>query len=433
MQVRRWFDAEVWRLGPIHWALVVATFVSVFTFVTTPWLSLAACGTMIAAVIYIARQEGRTISLRPVPNWLIAGGIGAVYILLSTVWSGDPRSTALSGIILALLLAGVHITARALVVVSVETLAHMTRTMMVAVLFALLFLLIEEVADHATKRGLSWPFRVLRWRDGGLAIDWAVAPMKISSAGIKWSMPPLDFLLWPALAICWLQLGARQARLPQLAIAGAAFLLIVLSDHRTSQVAFVLATVTFAVASRFPVFVRRSLMALWGLSFVAIIPLAQAAYDAKLHLGGRVGPTMAARIILWNHTAGEVSKQPIAGVGAAATRLIDNQREALSPAPKPEGYFYQLRTGPHAHDVFLQSWYELGALGTVLFAAFGLCVIAALAGAPRDTQPYLLAAATTVYVTSAASFGLFEPWFMGAFAMCALVSSAVLAYRRRLE
>lgn len=419
MQLRRWFDADVWRLSPSLWVLVIATFVAVFTFITTPWLALPAFGTLVAAVTYMARQEGRTVDLWSLPNWLIAGGVGATYILLSTAWSGDPRATALSGVILALLLVGLHVAIRALGSLSSQALEHMSRTMLVALILGLLFLLSEELTNHALKRGLSWPFR------GGA--------LRISAASIKWNMPPLDFLLWPALLICALQLGWKQSRPAQVAVAGASFLLIVLSDHRTSQVAFVVAVAAFLAAHRFPMLVRRALMAVWVLSFLAIIPLAQAAYNANMHLGGRVGSTMAARIILWNHTAGEFAKHPIAGVGAAATRLIDNTREARSPAPKPEGYSYQLRTGPHAHDVFLQSWYELGALGTLLFAVFGLAVISVTAGAPRDTQPYLLATATAVYVTSAASFGLFEPWFMGAYGTCALASSAAVAYRRRLE
>lgn len=432
MQVRRWFDAEVWRLEPNLWVLVIATFIATFTFVTTPWLALAACGVIIAATMYVAGQGELQVSLRPVPNWLIVGGIGTGYILVSILWSGDPRSTALSALILALLLIGAHVALSALEALPLAALEHMSRTMLVALILALLFLLSEELSNHAIKRGLSWPFRAVRWRDGGLSVDWAVRAVKISPAAIKWNMPALSFLLWPTLLICALQIGWRQSRWPQLAIGGAAFLLIMLSDHRTSQVAFVLAVAVFGVAWLYPARARQALMALWVMSFVAIIPLAQAAYDAKLHLGGQVGPTMAARIILWNYTAVEVPKHPIIGVGAAATRLIDNQREALSPAPQPAGYYYQLRTGPHAHDVFLQSWYELGALGTLLFMAFGLGVLATIAAAPREAQPYLLAAATTVWVTSAASFGLFEPWFMGAYAIAALASGVAVAYRLRL-
>ena len=66
----------------------------------------------------------------------------------------------------------------------------------------------------------------------------------------------------------------------------------------------------------------------------------------------------------------------------------------------------------------------------MIFLVSGLMVLRATARAPRDTQPYLLAAFTTVLVTSAASFGSFEPWFMGAYAISAMAATAAVAFER---
>jgi O-antigen ligase len=359
--------------------------------------------------------------------------MGAVYLAISNLWTGDPRATAVSVLILALLLLGVHLAARALEVLPAEPLEHLSRAMLVAFILVLVFLLAEELTDHAIKRALFRPFRSVRMKDGAIAFDPLEGVVKLSAASVKWNLPALDFLLWPMLLVCALQVGWRQARWLQVVIAAATFTVTMLSDHKTSQVALMFALPAFAAAWWFPDRVRQALMALWIAAFLAAIPLAHGLFDARWHLGGRVGPTLAARIVLWNVTAKEFEKSPILGVGAAATKRLDNEREAASPAPTPPGFTYPLRTGPHAHDVFLQSWYELGAVGTLIFLVFGLTVMGATASAPRDTQPYLLAAAATVLVTSAASFGLFEPWFMGAYGMCALAISVAVAYRPHID
>ena len=119
------------------------------------------------------------------------------------------------------------------------------------------------------------------------------------------------------------------------------------------------------------------------------------------------------------------------GVGAAATRKIDNEAASRTPPVSLPGHYYPMRTGPHAHNAFLQSWYELGAIGTALFAAIGVFILALTARVTSATQPYVLATATTILVTISASFGLFETWFMGALSMCAIVACLALEYHRR--
>ncbi len=431
MAVRDWFTADVWRLSARLWTLIVITFTTVFVFLSTPWMSLAAVGALTSFVVYLSWRDGVALTLSPVPGWLVAGGLGGAYILLSVIWSDDPRSSALTAIIVLVLLACVHSISRCLSLCHTSWLAHMTRALLVALICGLLFLLVEELTNHAIKRALFWPFQALRWRDGGISLDLLHITAAIPPARVKWNMPPLNFLLWPALLICALQLGKQTARLPQAIIAAATFWVIVLSDHKSSLPAITLATITFIAAHWNATRTRQVLAVGWVLGFVLIIPLALAGFRAGLHLDERYA-RMEARIILWNYTAEQIARRPLLGVGAAATRLLDNRNLAEAEAAKPKKFAYARRTGPHAHNIFLQSWFELGAIGTGILLALGLCVLNGVAASPVATQPYLLATLTTVAVTGSASFGLFEVWFMAAFAMCAIASAMAVAYQKRL-
>jgi O-antigen ligase len=93
---------------------------------------------------------------------------------------------------------------------------------------------------------------------------------------------------------------------------------------------------------------------------------------------------------------------------------------------------YPLRTGPHAHNVYLQTWYELGAIGAVLFMALGLGVLRSIAHVPTTLLPYALASFAAASIVGAFSWGMWQAWFMAGFGIAAVltVTSLELAARR---
>jgi O-antigen ligase len=287
-----------------------------------------------------------------------------------------------------------------------------------------LYFLIEELTGHAIKRHVLGLFRA--------------TVVEIHASSIKWRMPPVGFLLWPTLLICSLQLGqsgtrGRTIRGWQIGILALSAWLMWLSSHRTSVAALIAAAIVFGLATWRPAHVRRLLAAGWIAAFVVIVPLVLTLFSYNLHKDKRFANTLDARFILWAYTAEHVKEHPLRGIGAAATPVIDAHVMPTAKANTPTDYVYLWRPGPHAHNIFLQSWFELGVLGTLILAAFGFCILGLTALAPLATQPYLLAAFATVAVTSSASFGLFEPWYMAAFAMCAITCVMAVTYHRRLH
>ena len=430
----RLFSVEKWRLDQRLWTLIVATFTAYFVFETTSWLSLGSFGLMVIALSFAYRRERMVSAWRPLPPWFYAGSIYLAYVAASSTWSADPRSTLLTALVLAYLIIGMHLISRQLDHCPTVWLEHITRTIAITFVFALLYYCIEELTDNGIKRVLFWPFKAIRVSSDGIAWD-RVTSVAISPTTIKWRIPALTFLLWPVLFINSLQLTShrRLASGVNIAIFGVTGWLVWKSAHTTSQVAFIAALAAFALASWHSMTTWRAVALAWCLSFLLIIPLALLLYRADLHLDARLAASTRARLILWGHTAEQIKLHPFIGVGAAATKLLDHRGFAEAESKRPGNFAYAIRTGPHAHNIFLQSWYELGAIGTLLMIAFGLFALRGMAAFPIMTHAYLIPTVATVGVTASASFGLFEPWFMGAFAMCATTALIALAYSKRLQ
>ena len=100
-----------------------------------------------------------------------------------------------------------------------------------------------------------------------------------------------------------------------------------------------------------------------------MIPLDFLAFKAELHQADWLPKSARARIIIWEYTAERVLENPVLGIGANSTPAV--KAKAVAAPEKPEGFVFRRTTGQHAHNLFLQSWYELGLFGTILVAIAG--------------------------------------------------------------
>ena len=107
---------------------------------------------------------------------------------------------------------------------------------------------------------------------------------------------------------------------------------------------------------------------------------------------------------------------------------LDREDRHKPNRPKETGEDYGWRAGPHAHNVFLQTWYELGAVGALLFMVAGSGVILSFAHLARATQPYVLAHFTALVTMLAFGWGLWQSWLMAVAGLAALY--AALAVRQ---
>jgi O-antigen ligase len=157
-----------------------------------------------------------------------------------------------------------------------------------------------------------------------------------------------------------------------------------------------------------------ALAALYCLAFVLAIPVVFAAYDVNLQTAEWLRSSFRARIIIWEYTAERVLDHPWLGIGAASTPTL---REPRDQSEKPPGYVYPRNTGQHAHNMYLQTWYELGAAGVLLIVIAGAIVAFRISLLPIETQPFAAASFAVFLSIAASSWGMWQEWLMAAFGL----------------
>src|SRR5262249_24458859 len=133
-----------------------------------------------------------------------------------------------------------------------------------------------------------------------------------------------------------------------------------------------------------------ALAAAWVAATLLIVPITQAAYALGLHESRYLADSARGRIVIWKHTGVRVAAAPLGGIGIGSTSVGRKAASAadMEQVPRTE---YFLDTSIHAHNFFLQAWYELGAIGAGFLLVIGLMILAAIRHHPEATQPYLLA------------------------------------------
>ena len=384
-----------------------ASFVSLALLVPAAWL--AADGSRLAVTARL-RQLG-------LPFALMLAFAG--WALLSVVWAAD-KSEALNK---SLLLGGLTLVTWLAWSVLPEArgdwLGRLARTAVAAFCVCLAYLLIEEATRHQVKR-LLFTLAPFLMPDGKHIGEGAQSSLLLSDYISNRNMAALALLTWPTMLLSrgMMQPGSyplMAGGLLALAAACAA-----LSAHETTMIALAASALVFVLMLRFRVLGLGLVVAGWLTATLLVVPLASLAYGAaQLQTANWLPNSARQRIVIWAYAAGQVPNRPLHGVGAASTKLIDAQRgPQVEVAP---GTRYQWRSSPHSHNVYLQVWYELGAIGAGLLSAFGLAVLYAVYRLPRDVAPYAAATLVVAAIMGAFTWGLWQAWFIAAFCMGALM------------
>lgn len=133
-------------------------------------------------------------------------------------------------------------------------------------------------------------------------------------------------------------------------------------------------------------------------------------------------PEIRQRIAVWVSAAEHVADRPLFGQGLAAARVPDRALTLLPGLPAP---------APHAHDLFLQIWLELGACGALLGTTVTLALVALIGRLDRAGRRAAAALMAAALVLNATSFGDWAGWWESA-ELIAMVALAAAAAPRRV-
>lgn len=377
------------------------------TVFTLPALCIA-----VLVLTYVERGSLRDVQ-RPVPA-SIPVALFLAFAAVSAVWATDATTTLKCTLAAALTFLQWHVVNWWLEYQPGERLRPIAFWFVIAVLIGGLVLLHEVWSHQLIRRLIDENFHVFELskytrinKHGN---------MRIPGSELNRSVAVLNMFLWPSL-LCAVSLwSGRRSKLITLALIGCAALTTFGSEHETSKLALVVGLLCFAIAS----WRRQAAVVVvgvaWTLMVLGCVVVAQVAYDPlELHKASWVQRSAQARFVIWHNTAAHIAEAPILGAGVR-TGYAEDERRKRGAAPAPE-----TKTGPtihrHSHNVYLQTWFELGVVGAALFLTAGLAALWAVTRLAAHTQPYALATFAAFSMEIASSWELWQTWFMSLFAL----------------
>jgi O-antigen ligase len=351
----------------------------------------------------------------------IAFLILAAYCAINSYWSLKPGTGLLKAGTLLMGIVTASLMLRIIDRLSDSDLIFLARSLAIAGTVSIGFILIEVLTGQAlTRLALNHlPFIKTPSTKHVAVEDGTVT--RINFYVLKRNVGAMTLLLWPTLLVVstWpTQRLYRAAAATGLFIIAAAA--IYLSRHDTSIVAVTASLAIFWFCRLAPRTGRLAVLLMWLAASLLVVPVALVAYDAKLYCSPRLSTSAQARVVLWGFTAKEVLKRPILGVGINSTPEIDEAVKSTATPPEPCAP-YQDRPGQHSHNIYMQTWYELGAVGAILLCLAGIAVWRALTRLPTDVQPFAFATATAAMCVAAFSWGMWQAWYLWLWSLMAIL------------
>jgi hypothetical protein len=362
------------------------------------------------------RQLPRHAPSLPTAALVLAG----VYLLINASWSLSPTSALRAVGLIFVIAAVLHVVLNTLPELEAPALRAMAAGTLAGLAAGGVVLCIEVFSDQALRRLLIPLVPALLPYPQHLAMGagqvTGLMPY-LTNVGIS----VLTLLFWPAALITSrLGLTLRQ-KYGMLIAAAVAAATTFASEHATSKVAFAGAGAAFLMFQVGPLLARRLVVAGWMAATLLVVPTASFMYGAEAHRALWLPESARHRIVIWKFTSEEVVKAPLLGAGISTARALHEGRDHARPlAP---GTRFQLGTGLHSHNAYLQVWYETGAAGALILLGFGILVLRALTRFPVELQPYLAATFVACALLAASAFSIWAPWFMASLAMAGVFAA----------
>lgn len=338
----------------------------------------------------------------------------AAYVLLNAAWSVDPLAGWHKAALLVGLILGTFAAVSAMPALEKDTLRRASIAFVVGSLLGAFFIMLELLSEGIVTRTItSWlpyltPTKHFKTRDGVIT---AIRLSKLDQ-NVNLAM----FHLWPGL-LAIMSFSSTRRAIGLIVFFAAVAAVIILSEHDSSQVALIVSALVVVMAWKWQTLVIRALAVLWCAAFVFIIPATFVAYESGLHLAHWLPKSARARVILWEYTAEQTLERPLLGVGVDSTPRLSAQQKDTLTREQPEGFVYPRTMGHHGHSIFIQTWYELGAVGALLLAIAGAVVVLLILLLPASAQPFAAGAFAAFAVIGAFAWGMWQSWFMCAIAL----------------
>lgn len=281
----------------------------------------------------------------------------------------------------------------------------------------------ELFSDYAVTRFLLSQVPGLVLNPQSVMMEWQKGTLvRFAIDQGNWSVAAVNVLFWPAMLFVTKAWHGRRR------IAGLGLLVVLLvlvtfvSAHETSKAALIFSVCAFLVALRYGDFARKAVVVGLVSIFVAVVPLSYAGFNyLNLHKASWVQESLKARFIIWGVTSEHMMDSPVLGIGA---RNTEAWRQKWLPDEQIEpGFSHARSTANHAHNIYLQTWFELGLIGVLLLGAACAVLLSRMSKLDPRSLPYAVGASVSAIAIAGASWSLWHSWLTALFgiSLCLIV------------
>jgi hypothetical protein len=341
------------------------------------------------------------------------------YAGLSALWARDPLTSVLASLMAAAVVVGSITLMQLLRSEPIEDALHMGEGLWIGLAVGALYTIAEAGSGQAIKMfvynalelgpDVLEPARYFTWENGRVI---AIHPDDLTRNAV-----PIPLLLWPALMAAVALPAGFWRRLVCAALLVLSFAAVFMATSETAKLALLAGLLAYGMARTSTTLARYALSAAWLAACLAVVPLAHLARSLDLQHADWLQRSAQIRITQWSEIAHLVAQSPFFGIGANMTYVVQPIMHEGPAAP------WIGMPIPHPHNVYLQTWYELGLVGAVLLAAFGTLMLAKVAELNSVQRPFVFALFAAAAVQIGFSYNLWQIWFMCLFgfaaAMCA--------------
>lgn len=384
--------------------------------------SLVLALSIVAPLLLADRSQlkQRLMQFSPV---IVVHAIIVLYLCLNALLA--PVTDNAGGAIATIALAGLafHICAAALPSLPERDLRLMAQGLFFGALLAAAFLAAEYLSRMSLLRMLQQAaeaahVRAIRIEAG----TWA----NPSYTYLSRNLVVLIMLAWAAAAFAVFALRASVRRIALPAFVISLFVAGALTASATARAGLAAGAAAWALARFAPRAAAPLVYGGWLIASLACIPFAQLIHRYRLYDVEWISSSFRHRMMIWSASSEWFWKNPFLGLGIGGARKI-NLNEGLGiSASGIEGEPLNW----HAHNSFVQAWFEAGAVGGLLLCLFGVLILRSMFRLPAPFLPYAVATFVSISVIGLAGFSLWAAWYLagyGAAALCLLMAVFIKA------
>jgi hypothetical protein len=311
------------------------------------------------------QQKKRTLWHIPTPVFA-ALYLATAYLALNATWAPDRSTAAMTVGLIAVLNTAVDVSLVILQGSARRVLDAMAIGFIIGVAMGGLYLCFEALSEQWIRRTLASYQPWLRPTALHTRVT-ATGVVMFEAHVLNQSIAAATMVLWPSLLAIKSLNAKRSLRGPLLLALLPVVLAILRSEHATSKLALFGSAAIFLLYRARPALARHVTTIGWAAATLLVVPIALVLFTQHMYTATQF-PSAQMRIVIWGHTGKQVVKAPLLGVGVAATRTY-HKTEGGADAPRAPGSAFPLETGWHSHHIFLQIWYETGAVGALFFSS----------------------------------------------------------------